>query len=237
MTVLFGGSRLDPLLREAAWIARCVGYAETAPLTEKDLSALASFLEPMEFEGGQPVFDEGESPEGVWIVRSGMLELATGSGRKKVIIQILYPGSVDGDIQLLLGMQLPYGARAVGPSRCLFLSARAFERLLEQHPSISRRWLSSVAARVSSGQARLIGMLGRSLPEQTARLLLDEQHAGRVPLPQRTLAAMLGVQRPSLNKVLKDLEKQGAIELGYAEIRVVDQSKLERVAPPGMAKM
>lgn len=237
MTGLFGGARLDPRLREAAWIARCVGYAETAPLTEKDLSALASFVEPIEFEGGQPVFKEGEMSVGVWIVRSGMLELAAGTGRKKVIVQILYPGSVDGDIQFLLGMPLPYGARAVGPARCLFLPTHAFERLLAEHPSISRRWLSSVAARVSLSQARLIGMLGRSLSEQAARLLLDEQHAGRVPLPQRTLAAMLGVQRPSLNKVLKGFEKQGAIELGYAEIRIVDEARLEGLAPPRMPSM
>lgn len=234
MTGLFGGGRQDALLREAAWVARCVGYAETAPLTEKDLSALASFLEPKDFERGEPIFHAGERSDGVWIVRSGMLELAAGAGRKKVVVQILYPGSVDGDIQLLLDMALPYGARAVETSRCLFLSEQAFERLLAEHPTIARRWLSSVAARVSIGQARLMGMLGRSLREQTARLLLDEQHAGRVPLPQRTLAAMLGVQRPSLNKVLKELEKKKTIELGYAEIRIVDQAKLEALAPPRM---
>ncbi len=234
MTALLGRGRDDPLLREAAWIARCVGYAETAPLTENDLTALASFLEPRSFERGAPLFQAGERSEGVWIVRSGMVELAAGTGRKKVVVQILYPGSVDGDIQLILEMPLPYGARAVEASRCLFLSSQAFERLLAEHPAIARRWLSSVAARVSIGQARLMGMLGRSLVEQTARLLLDEQHARRVPLPQRTLAAMLGVQRPSLNKVLKELEKKGAIELAYAEIRILDQSALEAIAPPRM---
>jgi CRP/FNR family transcriptional regulator, cAMP and macrophage regulator len=75
-----------------------------------------------------------------------------------------------------------------------------------------------------------MGLLGRSLIEQTARLLLDEQHNGRVPLPQRTLAAMLGVQRPSLNKVLKDLETKGLIALGYGRIEITDLSGLEALA-------
>lgn len=153
--------------------------------------------------GGAPVFRGGEQPEGVWIVRSGMIELSTGAGRRKIVVQMLYPGSVDGDIQLILGMALLYSARALETSRCLFLTSEAFEALLREHATVARRWLSSVAARVSRGQERLMGLLGRSLVEQTARLLLDEQHDGRVPLPQRTLAAMLGVQRPSLNKVLK----------------------------------
>ena len=37
---------------------------------------------------------------------------------------------------------------------------------------------------------------------------------------QRTLAAMLGVQRPSLNKILKDFERDGLITTGYAAIDI-----------------
>jgi CRP-like cAMP-binding protein len=222
--------REDSPIREAAWIARCVGDPATTPLTEGDLAALASYLQPLEFDGGAPVFRAGERPEGVWIVRSGMIELATGTGRRKIVVQLLYPGNVDGDIQLILGMPLPYSARAIEASRCLFMTSDSFEALLREHPTVARRWLSSVAARVSRGQERLMGMLGRSLVEQTTRLLLDEQHDGRVPLPQRTIAAMLGVQRPSLNKILKDLEKKKLITLGYGQIQIEDAAGLEELA-------
>jgi CRP/FNR family transcriptional regulator, cAMP and macrophage regulator len=230
MTPFLPRWREDSPIREAAWIARCVGDPTTTPLTEADLTALASYLRPLEFERGAPVFRSGERPEGVWIVRSGMMELATGTGRRKLVVQMLYPGTVDGVIQLILGMPFPYSARATETSRCLFLSSESFESLLREHPTVARRWLSSVAARVSRGQQRLMGLLGRSLTQQTTRLLLDEQHSGRVPLPQRTLAAMLGVQRPSLNKVLKDLEKKGLITLGYGQIQINDAKGLESMA-------
>lgn len=230
MTALLGRWREDSPVREAAWIARCVGDPTTTPLTEHDLEALASYLKPLRFEKGAPVFRAGSDPEGVWIVRSGMVELAAGSGPRKIVVQMLYPGSVDGDIQLILGMPLPYSGRAIEPTRCLFLEAESFEALLRSHPTVARRWLSSVAARVSHGQARLMGLLGKSLVQQTAQLLLDEQHNGQVPLPQRTLAAMLGVRRPSLNKVLKDLEAKGLIGLGYAQISVTDPEGLKRLA-------
>jgi CRP-like cAMP-binding protein len=230
MTAFLAKWREDSPIREAAWIARCVGDPTTTPLTEADLTALATYLRPLEFDRGAPVFRAGERPEGVWIVRSGMIELAAGAGRRKIVVQMLYPGSVDGDIQLILGMPLPYSARAIEASRCLFLTSESFEALLREHATVARRWLSSVAARVSRGQERLMGMLGRSLMEQTTRLLLDEQHHGRVPLPQRTIAAMLGVQRPSLNKVLKDLEKKELIALGYAQIQIKDAASLEALA-------
>lgn len=127
-------------------------------------------------------------------------------------------------------MAPPYTARAMEESDCLFLSAAAFERLLAERPAIARRWLSSVAARLAASQARLLGLLGGSLAEQAARLLLDEATDGLVPLPQRTLAAMLGVQRPSLNKLLRDFERRGLIELGYRSVRILDPNGLERLA-------
>jgi CRP/FNR family transcriptional regulator, cAMP and macrophage regulator len=83
---------------------------------------------------------------------------------------------------------------------------------------------------VARGQQRVMGLLGRSLVEQATRLLLDEQIDERVLLPQRTLAAMLGVQRPSLNKVLKDLEERGLITLGYGRIEIKDAKGLEALA-------
>ena len=68
-----------------------------------------------------------------------MIELSTGTGRRKIVVQMLYPGSVDGDIQLILGMALPYSARAMEISRCLFLTSESFEALLREPPTVARR--------------------------------------------------------------------------------------------------
>jgi CRP/FNR family transcriptional regulator, cAMP and macrophage regulator len=229
MTSLFAFREVDPAaLRAAAWIARCVDRGDVAPLRREDLAVLAADLQLWPVEPGQVVFAAGQPPQGVWIVRSGLLELAVGSGRRRVVVPLLHPGDVDGDIQLLLDMAAPYTALAVEDSDCLFLSAAAFERLLAERPTIARRWLSSVAARLARSEARLVGLLGGSLAEQAARLLLEEASDGLVPLPQRTLAAMLGVQRPSLNKLLRDFERQGLIELGYRSVRILDLQGLRR---------
>jgi CRP/FNR family transcriptional regulator, cAMP and macrophage regulator len=80
------------------------------------------------------------------------------------------------------------------------------------------------------GQARLVSLLGEPLVGQTARLLLDEAVDAVVRLPQRTLAAMLGVRRPSLNKVLKELERNGLIVVRYAAIEIVDTVALTELS-------
>lgn len=230
MTLFFRNGTDEGQIREAAWIARCVGHTETSPLSEADLSALAGYLESREFERGNLVFSAGSPSSGVWIVRSGLVELVVGSGPRRLVIQLLRPGDVDGDMHLVLDMPPPYSARAVLPTRFLYLAAGSFERLLTDRPAIARRWLSSVASRVSGSQRRVLELLGRSLREQAARLLLDEEVDRRVALPQRTLAAMLGVQRPSLNKVLKDMERRDWIQLRYGEVVVKDAEALEAAA-------
>jgi CRP-like cAMP-binding protein len=224
---LTGGQPVsEAQVRHAAWIARCVGRGASAPLHVEDVSALAGSVQPQEFVPGTVVFPAGQPASGVWIVRQGQLELAVGSGRRRAVVDVLRPGDVDGDIPLLLEMPLAYTARALTDATCLFLERTAFEQLLATHPAISRRWLSSVAQRVSAAQARLIGMLGRPLPAQVAQLLLDEAADARVELAQRTLAAMLGVQRPSINKILKEFERDRLIRVGYAIIEITDQDGL-----------
>ena len=218
----------DMRIRQAAWVARCVGRGEAAPLRPGDVAALAGTLHVRELGSGAVAFKAGDPAAGVWIVRDGRVELSVGSGRHRAVVHVLRPGDVDGDIQMLLGMPMPYTGRAVADARCLFLASADFEQLLATRLPLSRRWLSSVAQRLAASQARVLGLLGGSLTAQAAQLLIDEADDGRVALPQRTLAAMLGVQRPSLNKVLKDLERDGLIRIGYSSIDVLEPARLAR---------
>lgn len=186
------GTPDDLAIRQAAWVARCVGRGEAAPLGPDDIEALAETLRTTSYPPGAVLFRAGAPAEGVWIVQRGRVELSVGSGRRRAVIHLLQPGDVDGDIHHLLQMSPPYTARALDETTTLALSAADFERLLAEHPPIARRWLSSVAQRLAASQNRVIGLLGRSLTEQVVGLLLEEAVDGTVPLPQRTMAAMLG---------------------------------------------
>ena len=49
---------------------------------------------------------------------------------------------------------------------------------------------------------------------------------GEVKITQKDLAAMLGVQRSSVQRVLKELESAGLVELGYRRITLADSGGL-----------
>ena len=211
-------------------MARCVGRGEWAPLSNADIEDLRTRLESIDFPAGTPLFPQASEPDAVFIVRTGRVELSHREGRRRMVLRYLRPGDVDGDIGLILGMPRPYSGRAVDDVRALRLSAANFEALIETHPAIARRWLTSVAARLVFAQHRVLQLSTGDLHRQVATLLLDEGPDGVVELPQQSLAALLGVTRSAVNRVLRDLERTGVLTLGYGRVEIVDNLQLAQIA-------
>ena len=219
--------------REALWVSRCVGRAETTPLRLEDVEELASFIRVRTLAAGEPLGRAGHEPEAVYIVRDGCLELAVHGASGRLVIQTLRSGDIDGDIQMLLGKAMPYETRANTRTTCLILERTAFERLLATHPQLSRRWLTSVSQRLARSHSRLTNLLGQPLEVQVAQLLLDERVDDVVNLTQTTLAALLGVRRPSVNRVLARFAREGMVQVAYGRVRILDAEALTIVTPSG----
>lgn len=218
------------MMREAAWVARCVGRGEGAPLRSDDIAAMADVLELRRLEQDGILCREGEKSDGVWIIREGSVAVTVGSGANRAVIQILRPADVDGDIQLLLDMPMPYTARALDSVQYLYLSPEDFERIIRRSSLVARRWMASIALRLASSQRRIVGLMGRGLDSQVAQLLVDKSEHGTVSLTQATIAAMLGARRPSVNKVLGSLQDEGFVTLNYGRIVVNDREGLALLA-------
>ncbi len=220
-------------LRHASWVARCVGRGSTGSLLPEDLDSLAADLRPRRFDRGDVVFLAGREPTAVWIVRSGSIGLFAGSGAERVILSVLRSGDLDGDLGMLLGMPSPYMAEALEPATCLEIDAAAFDRIFTSRPATARRWLVALAERLAASQQRIVDLLGVPLAQQVARVLLDEGEDGQVPYAQSTIAALLGARRPSVNKVVRDLQRRGLIGVGYRSITIEDRTGLQAVSGRG----
>jgi CRP-like cAMP-binding protein len=73
-------------------------------------------------------------------------------------------------------------------------------------------------------------MTFHSITERAARWLLQVQgRAGdRIELTQESLAALLGVQRTTVNAVIRTLSSEGLISTSRGRIRVIDRAGLKR---------
>lgn len=219
--------RVPPVTVHTTELAiRCLTGGTAGALPADDVAALAGHLVLRKLDSGQVVFDPQDRPDGVWLVRSGVVELMMGSGQSRLVVQVLREGDVFGDVSLLTDRESSYYPRAACATICLWLAADDFLRLLAHRPAIARLWLSHCAARFFDSQARLPGLLEGSLPQRTAVLLIREARGGMITLSQATLAAMLGIPRPSVNRVLRMFQRQGLISLSYRRIRILDEIRL-----------
>ena len=69
-----------------------------------------------------------------------------------------------------------------------------------------------------------------SIPERAARWLLyvQDRAGDRIELTQEALAALLGVQRTTVNAVIKELSAEGLIGTSRGTVRVLDRAGLKR---------
>jgi CRP-like cAMP-binding protein len=219
------------MAREAAWVARCVGRGDWAPLGNGDIEELATRLAIRTYEPGSQLFAQGHSPDGVFIVRDGRVELVwRGPMRRRLIVQILHPGDIEGDIGTILSIPPPYSARALDRVEALVITSSDLEALLSQRPQVSRRWLSSVAARLVHAQQRILQLQDHDVRQKVAMLLLDEERGGVVELPQESLAALLSVRRQTVNATLRGLEQAGFVRISYRLVRIEDPAALASIA-------
>jgi CRP-like cAMP-binding protein len=220
----------SPTLRHSAWIARCLGRGASSPLAPSDLSALAELVGEQRFAGGQMIFRMGDGPARVRIIRSGSVELSRELHGRRVVLQVLRPGDVFGDIPMLVGMDEPYDARAIEDCVLLTIDADELVELLLRSPRLLHRWMGSVATRMAQVQNRLVDLLAGGLREQVASLLLREaEEFGTVRLSQPMIAELVGSRRTSVNRVLKQLESEGIVRLRYRQVEVVDEERLAAV--------
>ncbi len=192
-----------------------------------DVELLVAEFGESHHAGGTFLFRQGDDAARVHVVRSGSVELSRIINGRRVALQILRPGDVFGDVPAFLGEAEPFDARALEDCAILSLDVGTLFAILERRPQVARRWIVSMAGRMSGLQHRLGDLLAGGLDAQLASVLLRESAGdGSAPLTQDQLAEMLGSARTSVQRVLKQLEQQGLIELGYRRITVVDHDRL-----------
>ena len=105
-----------------------------------------------------------------------------------------------------------------------------FMEALDRNHDAMRKMLGLLAQMVRRSSGRVEDLVFLDLPGRGAKCLLDVSEAGgkgEVDLTQEDLAAFVGATRVSVNRVLADLEKRGAISIGRRHIKVKDAALLQ----------
>ncbi|QQE64627.1 hypothetical protein GFS31_13080 [Leptolyngbya sp. BL0902] len=94
------------------------------------------------FREGETIFTEGSASDSAYIIESGLIEIFVGSGSEAVQLSVLGPGDIFGEMGLIDDYPRSASARAMGPCRCIVISAAQIAERIEASNPLVRLLIS-----------------------------------------------------------------------------------------------
>jgi CRP-like cAMP-binding protein len=181
----------------------------------------------------------GSPGESMMAVLSGSVRISVpSSGGKEIVLAIMHPGDVFGEIALLDGKGRTADARAVGACSLAILERRDVLAFFERHPDAWLGLVQVLCSRLRSSteqtaEVALLDMPGR-LAKTLLRLAGIERGSGpaaaQIKLSQRELGNIVGATRESINKCLREWQRNGLVEVKNNRIAVKNKAALRKLA-------
>ncbi len=196
---------------------------------------------------GETLFLKGDEGDALYGVLAGKIRItATSAGGREVLLNILEPGEVFGEIALLDGLPRTADAAALGETRLFTIRRGDFVGLLAGEPALAVHLLALLCRRLREMSERIEDAVFLPLPARLAkRLLMLERHYGEddpdggrrigLPISQNELGQLLGTSRESINKHLQTWRRSGWIALERRHVVIRDLAALEAVVTAGAA--
>ena len=206
-----------------------------AGLPTQELGELTSRLRPRRYGRGETLCLEGDPGTSLYIIDKGRVKLGlTSAEGREIILDLLGPGDVFGELALLDGEPRSANAVAVESSDVLLLARDDFLRFVEQHPQVALVLLSTLSHWLRRLTTQMQDTAFLDVPARLARTILrlaeaEEAVHGKAITPRLTqtdLAGMVGTTRETLNKWLGFYEDQGLIRRDKHQIVVLRPDKL-----------
>ncbi len=149
-------------------------------------------------------------------------------------MRFIGPGETFNEIGAFARHPNPATAIALEAVGVWLLRREVMIRLLRHQPDLAQQVIEDMAGRVIDLINLVADLSLRPVTGRLARLLLDEASGDVLHHPrwhtQAELAARLGIVPDVVQRALRGLESEGAIEVQRHEIRIRDRAALEKLA-------
>lgn len=202
-------------------------------LREAELEQIAQITHLRDFPKKSLILSGGDAGDTFYVVVSGQVKsmLIAEDGRE-VILSMLGPGDVIGELALFDDMPAPATAIAVKDSQLLVLRRDDLYRELMALPGVAIGLLRSLSRRLQEADYKIGGLILLDVPGRVSHLLLQlaEQNDGHsIPTPptHQVMAQMVGSSRETVSRVLSDFVSHGILSASKGSIVIENRSALE----------
>jgi CRP-like cAMP-binding protein len=167
-------------------------------------------------------------------VLSGQVRISISSPEgKELLLAIIHPGEVFGEIALLDGKERSADAIAMQACSLAVLERRDVLVFLDRNTGAWARIVEVLCERFRENTQHAAEVSLLQLPARLAKALLrmeSEGTSGGKALSQRELGNLVGAARESVNKCLNEWQRRGILRLDDNAIAILDRIALEGLA-------
>ncbi|HZT51120.1 MAG TPA: Crp/Fnr family transcriptional regulator [Stellaceae bacterium] len=186
------------------------------------------------FGAGDTIFLMGSPGTSMMAVLAGEVRISISSPEgKELLLAILQPGEVFGEIALLDGKERSADAKAHTACTLAVLDRRDVLAFFERHPHVWPRIVEVLCDRFRENTQHVAEVALMHLPGRLARALLRMQDDPRTrsgALSQRELGNMVGAARETVNKCLNEWQRRGIIRIDDNAVAILDRPALEQLS-------
>jgi CRP/FNR family transcriptional regulator, cyclic AMP receptor protein len=213
-------------------------------LPEEDRRRIVALTRRRSFGRREVIFHEGDPADTMHLIGSGHVGIRVTTPLGDVAtLAVLAQGDIVGELALVdvEGVRSAT-ATAIEPTETLALHRREFEELRERHPRVQLFLTATLARQLRRMNTQLLEALYLPAERRVARRVLEIVDVYRnasaptdvvtVPLTQEDIAALAGTSRATVNRVLGELQQQGAVHVARGRIQVLDVATVARRGGP-----
>jgi len=207
-----------------------------APPLSTELFASAKLVR---LAAGDILFRAGASADGCYRVEDGLLKvvMVSPSGAER-ILAFLGRGAIVGELSIIDGLPRSATVVAVRDATVSFLGRAEFEAFADKHPEVYKSLIRLLAQRLRETDAGVAASSFLSLKGRVAQTMLElAEHFGqevgpgriviRQKIGQNDLAAMAGIARENVTRVLNDLQRHKVVSRLSGYYCIENKAQLE----------
>ena len=208
-------------------------FAIFRELSDAEEAAVLALARRREFRRNEPLFHEGDPGDTVHLIDKGHVAVRVTTPLGDIAtVRVIGRGGLVGEMAVLDATPRSATVVALDPVETLSMHRDVVAQARRDHPTLDRALLAAALNEVRRLSGALTEALYVPTPKRLARhlLALATLFGGDIPLTQDDLAGLSGSTRQTVNQLLGDLQKVGAIAVSRGKVAVLDRTLLERAA-------
>ena len=214
-------------------------FSSLKALNKDELLKMAECKTSYTIKKGEPIFEEGESVNGIFCVKDGVCKLSKLSANgKDQIVKLVKSGELLGQRSLISEEPTNLSAVALEDMEVCFIPKTEIMNFFNKNNQFSMNVMRNICGDLKEADDHMVSMAQKSVKERLAETLLyledtfgkNSDGSLHIQLSREELAGMIGTATESCIRLLSELNKSGLVDLSGKKITILDRNKLKRMA-------